>query len=69
MIIDESFKGLIKQKNGDYIFIGNINSDESIRVLLDGKLIVSGSLKSGGTIFSDRGICSGVIVVSKKGSI
>lgn len=56
IIIDKKFKGLIKQADGNYVFVGNIVTEGSLEVTLDTSLTVVGYIIVGKTIKANNTI-------------
>lgn len=50
MTIDKNNEKIVKRKDGCYLLEGDLTSDESISIDLDGILSVSGNIIVGGSI-------------------
>ena len=59
MKITKAYKGITRQKNGDYVITGDLISDEDIEIELDDWLRVTGSIISKKTIRIKKTIVAG----------
>ena len=59
MKITESYKGLTRIENGDYVFEKDLIVDGIIEVELDDRFVVKGSLKATKSIIAKYGIKAG----------
>lgn len=65
MKITKDFEGLTRAENGDYVFAGDIITDESIEIELDGRLVVTGGIEAGEGIKACEGIEAGTFIASR----
>lgn len=56
MKITKDFEGLTKTELGDYLFKGDLHSDDEIDIDLDDRLVIEGNLTSGSSIHAKFGV-------------
>ena len=73
MVINENVPGLKRIKNGDYVYAGNLESNETIEIKLDNRFVIKGFIKSLKSIIAtydikaDEGITAGEGITADEG--